>query len=183
MAVADEAIDRVRSLPTTELRALLDILDQTADADATLTTPATARLPGLPDVDPGEQLGAVLSRNRARLWRTREDLYVTGLSRDEAAERLGVKPNQVTNLLADTKLLDLEGAEGLRLPAWQFDPNARRGRLDGIDRVAAAFPGRILELSAWMVAPNPSLDGRTPADALLDSDVDPVVAVAAHHGA
>jgi hypothetical protein len=182
MAVVDEAIDRVRGLPDTELRALLDILDHTADAAATLTTPATVRLPGLPDVDPGE-LGAALTRNRARLWRAREDLYLTGLSRGEAAERLGVKPNQVTNLLADTKLLALDGAEGLRLPAWQFAPNARRGRLDGIDRVAAAFPGRILGLSAWMVAPNPSLDGRTPADALLDSDVDLVVTVAAHHGA
>jgi hypothetical protein len=55
--------------------------------------------------------------------------------------------------------------------------------LPDIDRVAVVFPGWILGLSAWMVAPNPSLDGRTPATALLDGDTDLVVAVAAHHGA
>jgi hypothetical protein len=182
MAVLDDVIERVRGLPQQQLHALLEILDQPADAASTIAAPATHRLPGLPDIHP-DDLGGALLRNRARLWRAREDLYATGLSRDEAAERLGVKPNQITNLLADTKLLALDGAEGLRLPAWQFDPNARRGRLDGIDRVAAVFPGRILGLSAWMVTPNPSLDGRTPAAALLDGDIDIVVAVATHHAA
>jgi hypothetical protein len=181
VAVLEDVIERVRGLSSQQLHALLEILDQPADVASTIAAPAT-HLPGLPDVGP-DDLGGALLRNRARLWRAREDLYAAGLSRDEAAERLGVKPNQITNLLADTKLLALEGAEGLRLPAWQFDPNARRGRLDGIDRVAAVFPGRILGLSAWMVAPNPSLDGRTPAAALLDGDVDLVVTVAAHHGA
>lgn len=182
MAVLDDVIERVRGLPGPQLHALLDILEQPADVASTIAAPASRQLPGLPDIDV-DDLGRALQRNRARLWRAREDLYAAGLSRDEAAERLGVKPNQITNLLAETKLLGLEGKDGLRLPAWQFDPNARRGRLDGIDRVAAVFPGRILGLSAWMVAPNPSLDGRTPADALLDGDIDLVVTVAAHHGA
>lgn len=182
MAVVDDVIERVRELPSQQLHALLEILDQPADVASTIAAPTTHRLPGLPDIDAGD-LGGALLRNRARLWRAREDLYAAGLSRDEAAERLGVKPNQITNLLADTKLLGLEGAQGLRLPAWQFDPNARRGRLEGIDRVAAVFPGRVLGLSAWMVAPSPSLAGRTPTAALLDGDIDLVVAVAAHQGA
>lgn len=181
MAALDDVMERVRGLPRQQLDTLLEILEQPADVASAIAAPASRPLPGLPDLDAAE-LGSALQRNQARLWRAREDLYAAGVSRDEAAERLGVKPNQITNLLADTKLLGLEGRDGLRLPAWQFDPNARRGRLDGIDRVAAVFPGRILGLSAWMVAPNPSLDGRTPATALLDGDVDLVVTVAAHDG-
>lgn len=182
MTVLDEVIERVRGLPPSQLEALRELLDPSADDATMLAAPTSRRLPGLPEVDPDE-LGAALLRNRARLWQAREQLYATGLSRDEAAARGGVTPNQVTNLLAEGKLLGLEGADGLRLPAWQFDPNARRGRLEGIDRVAAVFPGRILGLSAWMVAPHPGLRGRTPATALLDGDVELVVSVAAGHAA
>ncbi len=77
-------------------------------------------------------------------------------------------------------MLAVDGPDGLRLPAWQFHPEAKRGRVEGIGRVAAAFPGGVLGLSAWMSAINPALGGRTPRQALVDGDTDLVVAVAGH---
>ncbi|MEX1164047.1 MAG: hypothetical protein WEB03_10745 [Nitriliruptor sp.] len=177
-----QTLERVRGLPDRALDAVGEFLDAMTDLDVTLTSGARRELPGLPAVG-GDELRAATLRNEARVWAAREQLYTTGLSREQAARRAGVKPNQITNLLRDSDLLALDGPEGLRLPAWQFDPEARRGRLEGIARVAAVFPGRALSLSSWVVAPNAGLVGRTPRQALLDGDVEQVVAVAAHHGA
>lgn len=177
----DQALARLRGLPDHALDAVAKFLDAMTDLDTSLTAGARRDLPGLPAVD-DDQLRASALRNEARVWAAREQLYTTGLSREQAAQRVGVQPNQITNLLRDGDLFALDGPDGLRLPAWQFDPEARRGRLEGIARVAAVFPGRVLSLSSWVVAPNPSLAGRTPRQALLDGDIEQVVTVAAHHG-
>ena len=129
-----------------------------------------------------EDLRAATMRNEARAWAAREQLYTTGLSRQQAAERVGVKPDQITSLLRDRDLVALDGPHGLRLPSWQFHPDAPRGRLGGIARVAEAFPGRVLSLSSWMVAPHAALGGRTPRQALIDGEVDQVTTVASSHG-
>ena len=178
----DQTLDRVRDLPDRALDAVGEFLDAMTDLDVTLAAGARRDLPGLPSVGDDELRAATL-RNEARVWAAREQLYATGLSREQAAARVGVKPNQITNLLRDHDLLAFDGPDGLRLPAWQFDPEARRGRLEGIARVAAVFPGRVLSLSSWVAAPNPALAGRTPRQALLAGDVEQVVAVATHHGA
>lgn len=130
-----------------------------------------------------DDLRAATLRNESRVRAARDHLYTTGLSRQQAAERASVRPNQITNLLRDRALVALDGRDGLRLPAWQFDPDARRGRVEGIADVAGAFPGGVLGLSSWMVAPNGALGGRTPRQALLDGDVEQVAAVASHQGA
>ena len=130
-----------------------------------------------------DELRAANLRNEARLWAAREQLYTTGLSRQQAAERVSVRPNQIDDLLRDGDLLALDGPDGLRLPRWQFDPDTRRGRLEGIAEVVSAFPGGVLALSSWMAAPNAALGGRTPRQALIDGEVDQVTAAASHHGA
>lgn len=178
----EEVLERVRGLRPEQLPAVLASLDAVEGMDVLLPARGGEELPGLPDVS-RDELRAAAARNEARSWQARAELYATGLTRDEAADRIGVQPNQVTNLLGDGKLLALDGPDGLRLPAWQFHAEARRGRLDGIDRVAGAFPGRVLGLSSWMTTADPSLGGRTPREALLDGDVDRVVAAAEHVGA
>ncbi len=172
-----ETLARVRDLPEQALEAVEHFLDTMTELESALAAGAGRGLPGLPEIDEGE-LRTAAARNDARVWAAREDLYATGLSREQAAQRVGVKPNQITNLLRDEDLLALDGRDGLRLPAWQFDPEARRGRLEGIARIAAAFPGRVLSLSGWMVSPNPALGGRTPRQALLAGEVERVVAAA-----
>ncbi len=176
-----QTLDRVRGLEGRALDAVEEFLDAMVDLDVSLSGGAGRELPGLPAVG-DEELRSATARNEARVWAAREQLYTTGLSREQAAARAGVKPNQITNLLRDRDLLALDGPEGLRLPTWQFDPEARRGRLEGIAPVAAVFPGRVLSLSSWVVTRHPALGGRTPRQALLDGDVEQVVAVATHHG-
>lgn len=148
------------------------------DSDAAIASPAE-HLSGLGTRPSRRALVQALRRNAQRLWDFRTRLYATGLTYAEAARRLGVSSNQITNLVRAGDLYALDGPEGLKLPAWQFHPEAPRGRLPGIARVAAVFPGRILGLSAWMVSSNPLLHGRTPADALADGEVELVCEAAA----
>jgi hypothetical protein len=148
--------------------------------DTTAATAAPAeQLPGLGARPGPPEMAAALRRNAERLWRARRELYGEAPSYRQAADLLGVSTNQITNLVSAGDLLALDGADGAKLPAWQFHPEARRGRLEGIGQVAAVFPGRVLGLSAWTTTPTPLLGGRTPAAALLDGDVDDVVAAAA----
>lgn len=135
-------------------------------------------LPGLGQRPTPDELANVVARNRQRVWAARRQLYADGLSYKQAADALGVSDRQISNLVSSGDLLALDGPDGKRLPAWQFDPDTADVRLKGIARVAAVFPGRVLGLSAWMASPNPTLQGRTPAAALADGDVDLVVAVA-----
>lgn len=89
-----------------------------------------------------------------------------------------MKTNQVSNLLRERKLVALDGPEGQRFPDWQFDHDAPRIRLDGIELVVAALPLGIVGLSQWMTVANPGLGGRLPADVLVAGDVEAVVAAA-----
>jgi hypothetical protein len=98
-------------------------------------------------------------RNEARVWVARERLYADALTREQAAARADVGRNEITNLATKGDLLAIDEPDGTRLPRWQFDADARRGRLEGIGRVAAEFPGRMLGLSSWMGTLNPVLAG------------------------
>ena len=172
--------ERVLSEGDAHERAALEMLANDLIAARTATSVPSPELPGLgPKPDPGALAGA-LARNRQRLWQARQELYDRAIDYPTAAAMHGVSDRQVSNLVVAGKLLTLDGPHGKRLPAWQFDLDTSGVRLRGIDRVAAVFPGRVLGLSSWMVPPNPSLAGRTPAAALGDGDVDLVVAVAEH---
>jgi len=130
----------------------------------------------------GDEFRAAILRNDERVAAIREHLYATALTPEQAAQLVGVTPDQVTRLLRDGSLLALDGPD-VRLPNWQFHPESRLGWLEGIAHVAGVFPGGVLSLSSWMVAPNPDLGGSTPCQTLLAGDAEQVAAVAAVHGA
>jgi hypothetical protein len=85
------------------------------------------------------------------------------LSRDEAAQRLGITPQAVSKRLATGGLVALSRGREKRLPAWQFYEDAV---LPGLPDVIGAYPGGALSLSAWATAPNPDLGDIAPAQAL-----------------
>lgn len=89
---------------------------------------------------------AATVRNTQRLWGRRAELAATALTREAAAERLGVIPNQVTNLVASGRLVSLDHAGERLLPARQFHPDTPRGRLEGIQELVEVFPGGVLSL-------------------------------------
>ncbi|MBA2316379.1 MAG: DNA-binding protein [Euzebyales bacterium] len=174
-AVADRVRDVVAEWPPEELAHLLEELADPAVADSTA---ARSELFG-PPPSPADVVVATL-RNTARLWERRGLLAETALTRAKAAERLGVSPNQITNLISDGHLVAFDHAGARLLPAWQFHADSSSGRVDGVREVAAVFPGGVVSLSAWATTRNAALGGRTPAQALLDGDVDRVVAVVEH---
>jgi hypothetical protein len=85
------------------------------------------------------------------------------LSRDEAAERLGIPPQAVSKRLASGGLVALHRGRVNRLPAWQFYEDTV---LPGLKQVISAYPGGALSLTRWATSPSPDLDGVTPAQTL-----------------
>jgi len=85
------------------------------------------------------------------------------LTRDQAADRLGVTPQAVSERRKSGKLVGLRRGREWRFPAWQF---ADDGAIPALDELIAAWPGTPLALLAWATRPSPDLDGRTPAQTL-----------------
>ena len=85
------------------------------------------------------------------------------LTRDAAAERIGVTPQAISDRLKAGKLVGLRRGREWRFPARQF---ADDGILSALDELIDAWPGTPLSLSAWAVTRSVDLNGRTPAQAL-----------------
>jgi excisionase family DNA binding protein len=112
------------------------------------------------------------------MQQARTRLLEDSLTREQAAELLGVRSQQVSKLLAARDLVALEVGRELRLPRWQFAPDTPKGRLEGIREVVNAYAGGVVTLSLWATRPNPALGRRTPSKALAEGDVEAVVAAA-----
>lgn len=151
--------------------ALLAVLND-LEADDTLDT----AIWGPPPSD-GDVLAAT-ARSHQRFAAARRQVLDGSLTRSEAALRLGVRPQQVSRLVGGGDLVALEEGRELRLPAWQFHPDAPKSRLDGIREVAGRYAGGVVTLSQWAVRPNPALNGRTPAEALVHGETRRVAAAA-----
>jgi hypothetical protein len=84
-----------------------------------------------------------------------------------AADRLGVSPASVHEMVVAGDLAALRLGGVWRLPAWQFSAD---GLLPGVNDLLASWPGSFLRLSVWACTPSARLQGHTPAQALTDSD-------------
>lgn len=92
----------------------------------------------------------------------RRQLAAESVSRDEAAELLGVAPQSITAKLTARRLVGIKAGREWRLPLWQFNPDDPSGVLPDLDALQAAFPGGVVSLSQWMRQEQPEFDGRTP---------------------
>jgi excisionase family DNA binding protein len=109
----------------------------------------------------------------------RRELLHASLSRAEVAELLGISSQAVLDRLTHGDLAGVKDGREWRIPMWQVNAGAERGFLPGIADLRAVFPGGVVSLSKWAVAPNVDLWGMTPADALAAERVQDVIAVAA----
>lgn len=90
------------------------------------------------------------------------------LSQVDVGRLLGKSPQAVSK---DPRLLRVRNRDGRPVyPVVQFDG---RGLLPGIADVLAILAGMVepLTVASWLTAPNRSLDGRRPVDALRDGDL------------
>jgi hypothetical protein len=81
------------------------------------------------------------------------------LTRQEAAELLGISPQAVSKRHAAGGLVAIARGREQYFPAWQFHEGAV---LAGLAAVVRAFPGSALALSSWATTENTDLDGFTP---------------------
>jgi hypothetical protein len=108
----------------------------------------------------------------------RRRLAADSLSREDAAELLGIAAQSVTSKLVSGKLVGIKLGREWRLPRWQFDPDNTSGVLPDLDVLQAAFPGGPVSLSNWIAQAQPDLGGRTPRDEMIIHGSAPVIKVA-----
>jgi hypothetical protein len=99
------------------------------------------------------------------------------LSREEAADRLGISPQAVSKRLAARALVALRRGRTRWFPAWQFHEDGVR---PGLADVIEAYPGTPLALTMWATTPSADLDGAAPADVLVRRGGPARVVAAAH---
>ena len=105
----------------------------------------------------------------------RQRLIAGSLTRHEAANRLRVSAQAVSDMLDRGTLLGLKAGREWRIPAWQFDEASPTGILAGLRELGARFPGGVVSLSRWIEQPNADLDGLSPEVALRRGNVEGVV--------
>lgn len=116
--------------------------------------------------------------NTRKAFIARRAILSNTVTRKQAAELLGLSGQAVTKYLEQRRMIGLKDRGRWRIPLWQLDADTRDGYLDGIDRVADAFPGGVVALSQWVTKPAADFGGRAPRDLLAKDRVDEVVQAA-----
>lgn len=158
-AASDAELDRLHSAATAE---------SNDDLDEKFWGPAA---------DPETASNAVFADLKDQ-FAQRHQLAAESISRDEAAELLGIAPQSITAKLSAGKLVGIKAGREWRLPLWQFDPDDPSGVLPDLDALQAAFPGGVVSLSRWMQRRQPEFDGRSPQHEMALHGSAPVIALA-----
>jgi hypothetical protein len=108
----------------------------------------------------------------------RRQLAANGISRDNAAELLGITAQSVTARLASQKLVGIKLGREWRLPTWQFESDMPTGVLPDLDTLQAVFPGGPVSLSQWMLRAQPEFDGRSAREEMIFHGSAPVIELA-----
>jgi hypothetical protein len=94
-------------------------------------------------------------------------LLETSLSASQAAEKLGLDPSRIRQLLAAGRIYGIQAKGSWRLPAFQFDGSRL---LPGLEEVVSRLPQDLHPVAVyrWFTTPNPDL---APDD--LDCELSP----------
>lgn len=97
----------------------------------------------------------------------RREVVANSVSRDEAAELLGVSAQSITARLTSKKMVGIKLGREWRLPTWQFDPDDPTGVLPDLQALQAVFPGGAVSLSRWMLMSRAEFEGRSGREQLM----------------
>lgn len=168
-----EAVRREPGIPVAELAARVRRLNLSREAlervrDAIGTVIAAPASPENGSDDWGAApTAAQLAEARAAQEHARHaalaQVLEGALTREQAASRLGITPQAVSERLRSDRLTAVRRGREWRFPAWQFGLD---DTLPGLSALVAAWPGTPVTLSTWAVTPSPDLDGATPAETL-----------------
>lgn len=116
---------------------------------------------------------------QARDFADRGELAAQSVTRRQVAELLSISEVAVTGYLTGKGgkrcLLGFKVGSRWAIPRWQLAADTERGFLPGIDRLARAFPGGIVQLSRWVQKPHPDFGGRPPRDVMAAGGVEAVI--------
>ena len=145
-------------------------------------SPMLTALTGKKTLSPAERM-ELRTQNLARYFALRRILLDEALSAPQVAQLLGSSRQTPHDRVKAKTLLAVRDRGGLRFPLWQFDANASDGVLNGLPQILSTFCIEPLEIVNWFVTPNPTLNGRTPLDALRAGEIETLVALASGVGA
>jgi hypothetical protein len=147
-----------REAPATLIDAFNAALSRSAEGDE------TDQLDSLWGSTPTDEELALAGRaSYATLAGAMREALSDTLTRDQAAEWLGITPQAVSKRVASGGLVALRRGRVNQLPAWQFYEDTV---LPGLKQVISVYPGGALSLTIWATSPSPDLDGATPAQTL-----------------
>jgi signal recognition particle subunit SEC65 len=169
-----------------QLRAAVEALVNEADDSEVARLEAAATVESPDDLDerfwgPGPDSVTAVRAVFADLsdqFAQRQHLAANGISRDDAAELLGIAAQSVTAKLASRKLVGIKVGREWRLPTWQFDPDVPTGVLPDLNTLQAAFPGGPVSLSRWMLKAQPEFNGRNAREEMIVHGSAPVIELA-----
>lgn len=177
--LADELVKQLGEGPLTARELAAELARQ--EASPTLIGAFDAALSRSVSADEGEQLDETLWGSRPsddELVSARGAGYTVlvgavrgvvsdALTREQAAERLGITPQAVSKRIASGGLVALRRGRINWLPAWQFYEDSV---LPGLKQLISIYPGSALSLTTWATSPSPDLDGAVPAQVLARRD-------------
>lgn len=159
------------------LRTALAVIEPAADIRQRL-----AGISGMPPVS-NEEAARAAAAVATRSHVTRDALLAGAVSTVEAAERLHMTRQGITERVKRGDLLAIRAGRNYRLPSWQFDAHTEDGIVAGLPQVLHALAVSPFAKASWLTRPSPYLGGETPLAALKHGDVATVVAEARAVGA
>ncbi len=148
-------------------REILQVLRDAFQIAIEDAAPAETPEDGWGEAPTAEQLSAARAAREDTRTAVLGQILDGALTREQAAVRLGVTAQAVSERLKARKLIALRRGREWRLPVWQFGMD---DALPGLADLITAWPGTPIGLSAWATTPSPDLDGRTPAEMLARRD-------------
>lgn len=167
-------------VPAEDLVEFLDV-DVITQKDAAVDPPQLD--PGLwgpaPTADEAETADRVLANLSEGM---RETVLADSLTRANAAKRLSVTEQTISDWLAAGRLLGVKRGRTWRLPTWQFDDRSDTGLKSGVTDAYREFGAGVVAFSSWATSASDELGGVTPSEALAAGKVAEVVAAAHRSG-
>jgi Helix-turn-helix domain len=128
-------------------------------------------------MSPKEAVEALLWAE-SEMQANREILLKDSISAAEAAALIGRSRQSIERLRRDHRLLALRAGSQWRYPRWQFEPDAPRGVLPGLEEVIRNLQLSPAGAAFWLLQPAERLGGIPPIELLRRHHPQPVIQLA-----
>ena len=105
----------------------------------------------------------------------RKQLLAASIGAVQAGELLGISKQSVHERIRDRKLIGVMEGNSMRLPTFQFDPEAPNGCVTGLPEVIREMSGGLISKISWLTLPNAVFNDKKPIDALKAGNFDDVL--------